>query len=55
MFKRTLVIYGTKMKFEVAQILVPGVREEQDLMFLFHHYMFNTDCVMPQTGILTRS
>jgi hypothetical protein len=55
MFKRTLVIYSTKMKPEVAQILVPGAMDEQVLMFPFHHYMFHTDCVMPQAGILTRS
>jgi hypothetical protein len=55
MFKRKLVIYSTKMKLEVAQILVLGVTDEQGLMFPFHHYMFNTDCIKPQAGILTRS
>jgi len=43
------------MKLEVAQILVPGVLDKQVLMFPFHHYMFSTDWVISQAGILTRS
>jgi hypothetical protein len=43
MFKRTLVMYSTKMKLKVIQILVPGVTDKQVLMFPSHHYMFIMD------------